>query len=150
MHAKLCPTLCNAVNRSLPGSSVHGVLQARILPSSRGSSSPRDRTCISYVSCTGRRVLYHQCHLGSPRKVTTRLRNTDSGQYHHLCRAKVHTRTAGNVWINSPCLWTSGGATSWLLLVQVSAKQTCPDPADSCSCPPTLPPDLSSLRSVRH
>ena len=41
---------------SLPGSSVHGILQARILewvamPSSRGSSQSRDRTCISYVSC---------------------------------------------------------------------------------------------------
>ena len=27
------------------------------LPSTRGSSPPRDRTCISYVSCVGRRVL---------------------------------------------------------------------------------------------
>ena len=27
---------------------------------------PRDQTCISYVSCIGRRVLYHQHHLGSP------------------------------------------------------------------------------------
>ena len=48
----------------LPGSSVHGILQARILawvamPSSRGSFQPRDQTHISYVSCTGRRVLYH-------------------------------------------------------------------------------------------
>jgi len=39
---QLCPTLCNPVNCSLPGSSVHGILQARILewvamPSSRGS-----------------------------------------------------------------------------------------------------------------
>ena len=34
MHAKLlqsCPTLCNSMNCSLPGSSVHGILQARIL-----------------------------------------------------------------------------------------------------------------------
>ena len=41
-----------------------GILQARILkwvvmPSSRGSSQPRDRTRISYVSCMGRRALYH-------------------------------------------------------------------------------------------
>ena len=46
---------------SLPGSSVQGILQARILewvamPSSRGSSWPRDRTCVSYVSCVGRQV----------------------------------------------------------------------------------------------
>ena len=48
-----------------------GVLQARILewvamPSSRGSSLPRDPACISYVSCIGRPALYHWCHLGNP------------------------------------------------------------------------------------
>ena len=68
---QLCPTLGNRVDCSLPGSSIHGILQARILEwvslsSSRGSSWPRDRTHVSYVSCPGRWVLYHQCHLGSP------------------------------------------------------------------------------------
>ena len=33
---------------------------------SKGSSQPRDGTHISYISCIGRRVLYHYCHLGSP------------------------------------------------------------------------------------
>ena len=47
---------------SLPGSSVHGILQARILewvvvPSSKGTSQPRDRTLVLYVSCIGRRNL---------------------------------------------------------------------------------------------
>ena len=45
MHAKLlqsCPTLCNPMDNNPPGSSVHGISQARILewivmPSSRGS-----------------------------------------------------------------------------------------------------------------
>ena len=42
-----CLTLCDPMNRSLPGSSVHGILQARILVCiamafSRGSSRPRD------------------------------------------------------------------------------------------------------------
>ena len=46
------------------------ILQARILewvamPSSRGSSQPRGRTCVSYIFCMGRRVLYPLCHLGS-------------------------------------------------------------------------------------
>ena len=46
---QLCPTLCNPMDFRPPGSSVHGILQARILewvaiPSSRGSSQPRDRT----------------------------------------------------------------------------------------------------------
>ena len=41
-----------------------GIVQARMLewvamPSSRGSSWSRDQTCISYVSCIGRWVLYH-------------------------------------------------------------------------------------------
>ena len=45
-------------------SSVHGISQARILKwvaisFSRGSSWPRDRTCVSYVSCIGRQVNYH-------------------------------------------------------------------------------------------
>ena len=48
-----------------------GTLQSRILewvamPSSRGSSQPRDQTHSSYISCTGREVLYHQHCLGSP------------------------------------------------------------------------------------
>ena len=68
---QLGPTVCNPVNRNPPGSSVPGILQARILgwvdmPSSRESSQPRDRTHISYVSCVGKWVLYHQRHLGSP------------------------------------------------------------------------------------
>ena len=44
---KLCLTLCDPMDCNLPGSSVHGILQARLLewvvmPSSRGSSQPRD------------------------------------------------------------------------------------------------------------
>ena len=57
--AQLCPTLCNP-----PGSSVHGIFQARILEQvaisySRGSSQPMDQTWVSFVSCTGRWILYH-------------------------------------------------------------------------------------------
>ena len=37
------------------------------MPSSRGPSQPRNRTLVSYVSCTGRQVLYHQHHLGIQR-----------------------------------------------------------------------------------
>ena len=38
------------------------------MPSSRGSSRPRDQTCVSYVSCFGRQVLYHFHYLGNPFK----------------------------------------------------------------------------------
>ena len=50
-----CPTLCDPMDHSPPGSSVHGILQVRILqgvavPSFRGPSRPRDRTRISCVA----------------------------------------------------------------------------------------------------
>ena len=59
-HAQLFTTPWTAA-RQAPLSM--GTLQARILewvamPSSRGSSQPRDWTCVSYVSCIGRRILY--------------------------------------------------------------------------------------------
>ena len=48
-------TLCDSMDSSPPGSSVHGILQARILewvamPSSRGSSQPRDWTQVSHIA----------------------------------------------------------------------------------------------------
>ena len=65
LHAKSlqsCLTLCDPMDYSPPGS-VREILQARMLkwvamPSSRGSSRPRDWTCVSYVSCIGKQVLY--------------------------------------------------------------------------------------------
>ena len=61
---QLCLTLFNSVDCSLPGSSVHGTFQARILEwvaisFSRGSSRSRNQTRISYIACIGRQVLYH-------------------------------------------------------------------------------------------
>ena len=52
--AQSCPTLCDPVDCSLPGSSFHGILQARILEwvaisCSRGSSRPRDWTWVSRI-----------------------------------------------------------------------------------------------------
>ena len=71
MCAQLYLTLFNPMGCSPPGSSVHGILQARILEwvaisYSRGSSWPRERTRISCISCTGTRILYQLCHLGNP------------------------------------------------------------------------------------
>ena len=58
--AQSCPTLCDPMDHSPPGSPVHGILQARILEwvaisFSRGSSGSRDQTHISYM---GRLILY--------------------------------------------------------------------------------------------
>ena len=59
-----CQTLYKPMDCSLPGFSVHGISQARILEwvaisFSRASSWPRDQTRFSCFSCTGRWVLYH-------------------------------------------------------------------------------------------
>ena len=67
MRAKslqLCPTLCNPMDHIPTGSSVHGILQARILewvamPSFRGSSWPRDQTHISCIFCIAGRFFTH-------------------------------------------------------------------------------------------
>ena len=62
-----CPTLCDPMDCSPPRSAVHGVLQEWVaMPSSRGSFRPREQTHVSFISCIGRRVLYHQRSLGSP------------------------------------------------------------------------------------
>ena len=52
--AQSCPTLCDPMDCSLPGSSIRGILQARILEwvaisFSRGSSQPRDWTQVSRI-----------------------------------------------------------------------------------------------------
>ena len=62
--AQLCPALCDPMDCSPPGSSVHRIFQARMLElvaisSSRGSSWHRDQTRVSRISCTGRWILYH-------------------------------------------------------------------------------------------
>ena len=64
VHAQSCPTLCDSMDWSPPGSTVHGIFLARMLEwvnisFSRGSSGLRDWThtfCICYV---GRQILYH-------------------------------------------------------------------------------------------
>ena len=59
-----CLTLCDPMGYGLPGSSAHGIFQARILDqvaisNCRGSSWGMDRTLISCISCTNKRILSH-------------------------------------------------------------------------------------------
>ena len=59
-----CPARCDLMNCSLPGPSVHGLLQARILewvamPSSRDSSWPRYWNCVSCIFCIAGGFFYH-------------------------------------------------------------------------------------------
>ena len=71
LFATSCPTLCNLMDCSPPGSSVHGILQARILERvaissskgstlSKGSTQSRDQIRDFCVSCIGRHILYHR------------------------------------------------------------------------------------------
>ena len=59
-----CPTLCNPMDYSLPGSSVDRIFQARmlewvIISFSRGSFQPKDQTHVFCTACIGRWNLYH-------------------------------------------------------------------------------------------
>ena len=81
-----CVWLCDPMEYSPPGSSVHGILQARILEwvafsSSRGSTRPRDGTHVSYISCTGRQILSHLRHLESPGIDSFSAETTDSQRF---------------------------------------------------------------------
>ena len=69
LGAQSCPTLCDPMDCSPPGSSVYGSLQARILewiamPSSRGCSQPRNGTWVCLLD--SKWMLYHLSHQGSP------------------------------------------------------------------------------------
>ena len=73
--AKSCPALFDPMDYSSPGSSVHGISQKRILEwiavsFSRGSSWPRDVTCIS---CIGRQILYSWTTRESPVHIYNRI-----------------------------------------------------------------------------
>ena len=70
-----CLTLCNPMDCSLTGSSVHGISQARRpgwvdISFSRGSSWPKGQTCISCVSCISRWTFYHCATWEAPFSVT--------------------------------------------------------------------------------
>ena len=89
-----CPTLCDPVDCSPPGSSVHGILQARILEwvaisFSRGSSRPRDRT---QVSCIAGRFFTTE-PAGKPIAHTETV--YFSGLSHHVLRCALR-----DIWLN--------------------------------------------------
>ena len=67
--AQSCPTLCDPMDYSPPGFSVHGILRTRILewvamPTSRRSSQARGSSDLGLPHC--RQVLYRMSHQGSP------------------------------------------------------------------------------------
>ena len=109
VHAQSCPTLCDPINCSLPGSSVHGIFQAKILEQlatsySQGSSWPRDRTC---VSC----ILHWQVDslpLAPPGKPTwhQNMWNKSHGtSMSHSITGFLSLRRLGQVWVDLGCIF---------------------------------------------
>ena len=115
------PTRCGPMDCSLPrllcqwdfpgkntGVGCHALL--------RGSSHPRYRTHVSYISCLGRQVLYHQCHLGSPLlcligeiqkgSIGANSRQIQQGQLEPGCEGRV---TLGD-GSDGPCVALDSGA----------------------------------------
>ena len=95
-----CPTLCDPMDCCPSDSSVHGILQARILEwvavlSSRGSSQPREQTHISPVACLGWQVLSHWRYLGSPLITSS------------PCRSKLHGNKANPFLQKLREFWTN-------------------------------------------
>ena len=102
-------SLCDPMDYSLPGASVHGILQARRLEwvsisSSRGSPQLRDRTHISYISCTGRRTLLKASgkkkvsYKGPGVRMTTRFSTTPETRRHlRAMPSKFRGKTISNL-----------------------------------------------------
>ena len=93
--SKSCPTLCDPMNSRLPGSSVYGISQARILEwvaisFSRGSSRPRDQT---WVSCTGRWILDRWATIPIQEWKTERECFNSVGYFALYCTSCLHTQS---------------------------------------------------------
>ena len=118
------PTHCDPTDNSLPGSSVHGILQARILEwvamsTSRGSSWPRDRTCISYISCNGRWVFFTTSTAWE--SWSSFLKSPFSLEVHILWTGK--TSGLSCLWLLEQGTWSTWGSV-WLYISELACTQT--------------------------
>ena len=110
---------------SPPGSSVHGIFQARILEwlaifFSRESSWPRDRTHISYVTWIGRQVLYHwttwEADVSSYKDINPIMKACPlmtSSERNYLPKSSPPNTIASRVMVSSWELWGGEDATLW-------------------------------------
>ena len=132
---QLCPTLCNPIDCRLQVSSAHGILQARILewiviPFSRGSSQPRDQTCVSYI---GRQILYHwatrEAYYNSTRMISHAVISLGS---HAVSFQRAHMpgckEDPSSLWQNIPFLYKGVTFSRWkryLCFSHILAKSSC-------------------------
>ena len=104
LATKSCPAFCNPLDCNPPGSSVHGILQARILEwvaisFSRGSSWPRDGSQVSYI---GRQIFYHW----ATRFYCTAKWVSYMHAYIPLCLDSLPMQVTTERWVESPVLHT--------------------------------------------
>ena len=111
--AHSCPTLCDPVDYSWTGSSVHAISQARIMEwvaisFSKGSSQSRDQTCVSCIAS----VFFTAEPPGEPQY--------DRQRCNHLKAqlGRIHSETDSRVIGRTPFLtgcWTKAPFSSWVL-----------------------------------
>ena len=94
---RFCPTLCNSMDCSLRGSSVHGILQAKYwsgLPCPPPGSRPTDRIHVSCISYIDRHVLYHWLHLGLDKKAIITIQEASIGTFLAVQWLRLRASTA--------------------------------------------------------
>ena len=113
---RLCPSLCDPMDCSPAGSSVHGIPQARLLewvtmPSSRRSSRPKDRIWVSCISCTAG-VFFTTELQGKPHPPHTQpendLKNFEEGAQKFRDPLRGRARGAGFLLAYFPVNWQWG------------------------------------------
>ena len=97
-QSQSCPTLCNPMDCRLPGSSVHGILQASTLnwvaiSFSRGSSQPRNPIHMLYISFTGNSVWFSSVTQFCPTLCDPMNRSTPGLPVHHQLQESTQTYT---------------------------------------------------------
>ena len=102
--AQSCLTLCDPMDCSLPGFSVHGIFQARVLgwvviSFSRGSSQPRNQT---WVSCIVDGCFYPLSHQGSPSSVLGPRLSTDEWNRPTIALKRVVFQSRSQTFNNKP------------------------------------------------
>ena len=120
---RLCPTICDPMDCRLSGSSVHGILQARILERiaisfCRGSSQLRLNPGLLHC----RQILYHLSHQGSPSPMLILL-----------------------FMMNFMMVWSMHIAPCWALISQIPGVRVTQAEASFCPLPEALPGCIPGL-----